>query len=184
MSKKKTATAITLLKQDHEDVKAIFDDFEGHEGRKLKELALEAIQELKIHAKIEEELFYPALRKAGVESDLMEEADEEHHLAKMIIAELELMKGTEENYAAKCMVLAECVRHHIEEEEGEMFPKARKADVDLAALGAAMKARKEELVTATLEPEAEEKMIKKAGLIEVSPAKLNLRGFEFPSAGA
>lgn len=114
----------------------------------------------------------------------MEKADEEHHVAKLLIAELELMKGSEDNYEAKFCVLAENVRHHLKEEEGEIFPKAKKADIDLEALGEAMAARKEELKSATLEPEAEERMIQKVGLIEVSPAKQNLKDFQFPSASA
>lgn len=177
--------AIKLLKEDHREVKKIFDEFEEAEDpSEQKELAAKAIQELKIHAKVEEELFYPALRKAGVDEDLMEEADEEHHVAKLVLAELELMEGTEDNYEAKFIVLAENVRHHIKEEEGELFPKAKKTDIDMKALGEAMAERKEELMSTELEPEAEERMIQEAGLIEVSPSKRNLEGFEFPTAGA
>ncbi len=184
MAKTTGTSAMTLLKKDHTEVKKIFERFEEAEGSELKQLADKAIKELKIHAKIEEEFFYPALRKAGVEQDLMEEADEEHHLAKLTIAELELMKGTEDNYKAKCLVLAESVRHHIKEEEGSIFSAAKKTDVDFDALGSAIEERKQQLMTGELEQDAEEKMVEQAGLIDVSPAKRNLAGFQFPSASA
>src|SRR4026209_1239244 len=99
---KKAQGAIALLKGQHEVVKELFKQFEKAEGRKRKELADEAIHDLKVHAAIEEELFYPALRKA-MEDDggVMDEADEEHHVAKVLIAELEMMDGKEDNFEAK-----------------------------------------------------------------------------------
>ena len=87
-------------------------------------IAATAIEELKVHAAIEEELFYPAVRQQIDDEDgIIPEADEEHHVAKLLIAELEKMTGDEEHWEAKFMVLGESVRHHIKEEEGRCFPK-------------------------------------------------------------
>ncbi len=137
--------AISILKRDHDTVKDLFDRFEKATQRaQKKKIVAQAIEELKIHAAIEEEIFYPAVR-AELEHDLMTEADEEHHVAKVLIGELEKMTGKEEHYDAKFTVLSENIRHHIKEEEGEMLPKARKLSVDFDALGMQLMARKEEL---------------------------------------
>src|ERR1700737_3466359 len=130
-----TNPALALLKKDHDTVKDLFDKFEKAEGRPAKKkIVNQALEELKVHAAIEEELFYPAVRKP-VGKDIMNEADEEHHVAKVLIAELEGMDGREDHYDAKFTVLAENVRHHIKEEENEMFPKARSLDIDFLELG-------------------------------------------------
>jgi hypothetical protein len=165
--------AIALLKKDHDTVKGLFDQFENTENRaEKKKLVAKAIDELKIHATIEEELFYPAVRQRMDDDEgLMDEADEEHHVAKVLIAELEAMTGKEEHYDAKFIVLAENIRHHIKEEEEEMLPKARKTDIDFEALGALMLERKEELKQKGVPPDAEAKMVKKSGLRGDSPAK-------------
>ena len=137
--------AISILKRDHDTVKELFDQFEKATQRPQKrKIVAQAIEELKIHAAIEEEIFYPAVR-AGLEQDLMTEADEEHHVAKVLIGELEKMTGKEEHYDAKFTVLSENIRHHIKEEEGEMLPKARKLSLDFDALGEQVMLRKEEL---------------------------------------
>src|ERR1044071_2465391 len=120
--------AIELLKADHKEVKKLFDEFEEGKDQEAKaQAAKKAIQELKIHTVIEEEIFYPAVRGA-IEDDenIMNEAQEEHNVAKMLIAELEQMDPENEHFEAKFMVLAESVRHHIKEEEGEMLPEAKK----------------------------------------------------------
>src|SRR3954469_191036 len=115
-----TNPAVVMLKDDHDQVKSLFDQFEKVKTRQAKlRLVREALTELKVHAAIEEELFYPAVRRT-VGGGLMNEADEEHHVAKLLIAELDGMDGTESHFDAKFTVLAENVRHHIEEEEGEM----------------------------------------------------------------
>ena len=101
--------------------------------------------ELTVHTTIEEEIFYPACKAAGVESDMLDEAHVEHDGAKMLIGELENGTPDEEFYDAKVKVLSEQIDHHVEEEEGEMFPKARKSGLDLVALGQQMAARKAEL---------------------------------------
>ena len=142
----KQKDAVALLKEDHEVVKDIFEQFEDAEEMKEKtEIAREAIQELKIHDAIEEEIFYPRVRAAIGEKELMNEADEEHHMVRIAIAELDKMDDNDERFEAKFTVLSEMVRHHIKEEESEMLPKAKKADIDLDALGQEMQIRKEEL---------------------------------------
>ena len=178
---KKAQGAIALLKGQHEVVKELFKQFEKAEGRKRKELADEAIHDLKVHAAIEEELFYPALRKA-MEDDggVMDEADEEHHVAKVLIAELEMMDGKEDNFEAKFRVLAENVRHHIREEEGQMFPKAAKTRVDFVALGERMRERAESLLIEGFPEGVEVEMVHKTGLPEASPAKLAEATIEVP----
>src|SRR6187455_3152268 len=126
--------ATALLKEDHDRVKKLFDRFEEAKGRTAKrKIAREALTELKVHAALEEELFYPSVRKP-VGQEIMNEADEEHHVAKLLVAELDRMDGTESHFDAKFTVLAENVRHHIDEEEGEMLSKARKVKVDFEAL--------------------------------------------------
>lgn len=166
--------AIAMLKKDHQVVKGLFDRFEKAKETRVKKAIVEkALEALKIHATVEEELFYPALRQAMKDEDgLMDEADEEHHVAKVLIAELDIMSGSEEHYDAKFTVLAENVRHHIKEEEEDMFPKAAKTDVDFVALGVMMAQRKRELATRGVPPDAEMRMISKVGLRGDSPAMM------------
>jgi hypothetical protein len=139
--------AISILKRDHDKVKELFERFEKTEQRAAKtKIVAEAIEELKIHAAIEEEIFYPSVR-VKLEKDMMNEADEEHHVAKVLIGELQKMDGTEDHFDAKFTVLAENIRHHIKEEEGEMLPAARKLDIDFNALGEQLMERKDQLRT-------------------------------------
>jgi len=139
--------AISLLKEDHDKVKDIFDRFEKTDVRKEKKaLVDEALLELKVHATLEEELFYPTVRERA--GDLINEADEEHHVVKVLIAELEQMPSSDDHYDAKFTVLTENVRHHIREEENEIFPQARGMEMDWDALGETMRRRKEELMAA------------------------------------
>lgn len=145
---------IDLLEKDHKKVKKLFKDFEklakkGDDAGKV-EIAKQICQELTIHAQLEEEIFYPAAHEAL--HDLIDEATVEHATAKDLIAQIEAMNGSEHLYDAKVKVLGEYIDHHVEEEEGEIFPKARKAKLDLEALGAKTKARKEELMAAAESP--------------------------------
>lgn len=153
--------AINMLKKDHDTVKDLFDRFEKASTlREKKKIVAEAIMELKIHATIEEELFYPALRKKQkVDQALLHEADEEHHVAKLLIAELDQMDGSEAHYEAKFTVLAENIRHHIKEEEGELFPQARKTDIDFDVLGKMLHTRKHYFMKHGVPPSAEERML-------------------------
>lgn len=154
-----TNPALALLKKDHDAVKELFDKFEKTEGRVAKtKIVQQALTELKVHAAIEEEIFYPAVRKA-VGKDIMNEADEEHHVAKVLIAELEGMDGREDHYDAKFTVLSENVRHHIKEEENEVFPKAKQATLDFEALSKTMSQRKQTLLANGVPPAAEEAMV-------------------------
>ena len=144
--------AIAALTADHRKVKALFKEFERakeSEGRKdparKSELVSQICNELKIHAEIEEEIFYPAVRKKIDDSDLMDEALVEHAGAKDLIAQLEDMDVHDKLYDAKVTVLGEQIEHHVKEEESEMFPKARKAKVDTERLGIQMESRRAEL---------------------------------------
>jgi len=171
--KDKTTNAIAMLKEDHQKVKDLFDKFERTNGSATKaKLVSEALTELKVHATVEEELFYPAVRQQiEDEEGLMEEADEEHHVAKVLIAELEQMTGDEEHWEAKFKVLAESVRHHIKEEEGQMFKEAKKTEIDFDVLGSQMAQFKKKLMQEGVPADAEAKMIAKCGLRGDSPAK-------------
>jgi len=142
--------AIALLKADHAAVKKMFKEYkklcEGDARTVEKsELASQICMELTVHATLEEEIFYPALRAALEEQDLLDEAEVEHASAKDLIAQIEQMEPGAELYDAKVTVLGEYINHHVEEEEGEMFKQARKAEVDLRALGDEMATRQQEL---------------------------------------
>ena len=141
--------AIALLKADHRTVEELFAQFEKASGEeKKRKLALQICAELTVHAKIEEEIFYPAC-EGKVEEDLLREAYVEHDGAKVLIAEIEGGEPSGEYYDAKVKVLQEQIEHHVEEEEKRMegmFTQARKAGVDMDALGQQLAARKEELV--------------------------------------
>lgn len=141
--------AVALLKADHRKVEELFASFEkaSGDGRKQK-IAEEICMELTVHAKIEEEIFYPAC-EGKVEEDLIKEAYVEHDGAKILIAEIEAGGPSDEFYDAKVKVLQEQIEHHVEEEEQRvegMFSQARKAGVDMDALGAELAARKAELM--------------------------------------
>jgi hypothetical protein len=142
--------AIALLTDDHKTVQKLFKDYEklvqndGDEAEKAA-LAKQICTELVIHAQIEEEIFYPAVREAIEETDLLDEAEVEHASAKDLIAQLSTMAPGDELYDAKVTVLGEYVNHHISEEQDEMFPQAKKAELDTASLGAELLERKQEL---------------------------------------
>jgi hemerythrin-like domain-containing protein len=138
---------VEMLKQDHEKVKGLFEEFESAEGREQAEIAATAIMELEIHAELEEKLIYPAIRQEIDEDDMMNEAVEEHHLVHVLIKELKKLKPKDETFQAKFKVLGELLKHHIEEEEGEMLPKAEKSDIDWETLEATVLKRKEVLLT-------------------------------------
>ena len=139
--------AIALLEADHREVDGYFESYERAKtpGQK-KLLARKLCAALRVHAQVEEELFYPAARKAAKDNDLLDEAFVEHAGAKVLIAEIEAMQPGMPLYDAKVTVLGEQVRHHVREEEGELFPKMRDSRLDLASLGVAMAARKAELM--------------------------------------
>ena len=137
---------LTMLKADHKKVKALFDEYKKATPRKQQNIALTAIQELEIHAGLEEELIYPAIREGINDDDVMNEANEEHHLVHVLIAELKELEPSDDIFKAKFTVLGELVKHHVKEEEGEMFPQAQKAQIDWKELKAEVMGRKEQLM--------------------------------------
>lgn len=153
MPRKSTKTdALAMLKADHDKVKKMFKEFEKldtDETEEKAQLVKQACAELKIHTQLENEIVYPAVREAIEDDDLMDEALVEHQAAEELISQLEQMEPGDEMYDAKFTVLGEYVNHHITEEQNEMFPKARKAKIDLAALGEQMMVRKQELMKAS-----------------------------------
>ena len=138
--------AIAMLMADHKKVKKLFSDFDKlkEEGSDEDKSAIvdQICNELRIHTELEEEIFYPAVRKAIDDSDLMDEALVEHAGAKDLIAQLEDASPDDDLYDAKVTVLGEQIDNHVKEEEGDMFPKTKKAKVDTEALGATMLKRK------------------------------------------
>ena len=151
--------AITILLKDHDRVKALFDRFEKAKSSPAKDKNIAAaLAELKIHAIVEEDIFYPAVRK-HVGKDLMNEADEEHHVVRVLIAELDRDGRADDHRDAKFTVLAESIRHHIGEEEGEMLPKAKALKIDFEALGQQMLERKARLQKDGIPPDAEHAMV-------------------------
>ena len=140
--------AIALLVADHKEVEGWFDEYEDASGSPAKaKLVQQIILALKVHTQIEEEIFYPAARKATKDNDLLDEAVVEHAGAKNLIAQLETAKPGDDLYDAKVKVLGEQIKHHVEEEEGELFPEAKESGMDLVALGEQMAARKAELMS-------------------------------------
>ena len=151
--------AVELLTADHREVKALFEKYEKlaeDEGNASDRQALaETICDMLIvHATIEEDIFYPAARKATQDDELLDEAQVEHAAAKDLIAQIKDMSPDDDLYDAKVKVLGEQIDHHVGEEEGEMFPEARKSDMDLADLGARMLARKNQLMSELAESAA------------------------------
>ena len=148
-TRSKNASAIDMLKEDHAKVKKAFKEFENldrSDTETCRQVVKTVCEDLKVHTTLEEEIFYPAVRAAIEDEDIMNEAAVEHETAKMLIEQLENSSPDDPQYFATFTVLGEYVMHHVKEEEGEMFAQAKKADLDLDALGEQMKARKEELV--------------------------------------
>jgi hemerythrin superfamily protein len=148
----KAVDATKLLSADHKEVKKLFKEYDklakGEASDEEKQaLAEEICTMLTVHATVEEELFYPAAREAMDEQDLLDEAEVEHASAKDLIAQIRGMSPSDELYDAKVKVLGEYIDHHVQEEEKELFPKVRKADLDLKELGASLEARKQELMS-------------------------------------
>jgi hemerythrin superfamily protein len=122
--------ATVVLRDDHRTVEALFRQFEqasSTAGRKKKKLVRKMVDELALHADLEEQVFYPAVQAAAKDEDIVLKAIEEHGLVRTLLRDLQKMEPSEEHFEPKVRVLMEQVRHHIEEEEGEMFPKVREA---------------------------------------------------------
>lgn len=143
--------ATQVLRQDHKRVERLFNKCEQAKGMDAKRrFAMQAMNELEVHAQLEEEIFSPAVKKAIDETDIVDEARQEHQQAKSLMAQLQKMQGQDngatEEFESKFAALVEAVQHHVEEEEGEMFPKVEESELDLAGLGSEMSERKQELM--------------------------------------
>ncbi|HEX8722360.1 MAG TPA: hemerythrin domain-containing protein [Pyrinomonadaceae bacterium] len=146
--------AFQLLKEDHQKVSGLFQQLEPTTERAEKtrtELFARLQQELDVHAKIEETVFYPAIKQAAETREIVLEGFEEHHVVKMLLKELEAVPVDTEQWTAKLKVLQENVEHHVEEEEGEMFQKARQvlSEDDINRLGEQMAEEKKRLLQQT-----------------------------------
>jgi hemerythrin superfamily protein len=147
--------ACDLLDADHKAVKKMFKEYEEltssrsrSAAQKKKDLAMQICQELTVHAQVEEEIFYPAMREALKDTDLIDEAAVEHQTAKDLIAQIQGAGEPDEMFDAKVKVLGEYIDHHVKEERGEIFPKARAAKkLDLMAMREELETRKEELMS-------------------------------------
>jgi hemerythrin superfamily protein len=137
--------AITLLKKDHDDVSRMFEEFETADEDRKFELAAEICQALTVHATIEEEIFYPQARETIDAEDLMMEAEVEHDSAKYLIDRIQDGEVDEVQLSAMIKVLKEYVSHHINEEQRKMFPRVKRAGLDLEAIGRELAERKAEL---------------------------------------
>lgn len=152
-SKTDQQNAIDMLLEDHKKVQKLFKDFEKldrEDTEACQEVVSTACTELKVHSMIEKELFYPAVRdqvEKEEDEDLLNEAEVEHQTVDQLVETLEGMDPGDAMYAAHFTVLAEYVKHHVQEEEKEMFPRVKKMkSLDLDALGEEMKNRKQELM--------------------------------------
>jgi Hemerythrin HHE cation binding domain len=140
--------AIALLKADHEAVSQLFAEYERTRSvPNKKALVAEICTALSVHARIEEEIFYPAVQAALKDKLLVPEATVEHAGVKDLLAQLDGAEPDGEMYDAKVKVLSEYVKHHVKEEQTEMFPKVKASSLDIATLGALMATRKEELLS-------------------------------------
>ncbi len=150
-AKKAAATrakdAIALLKADHRAVEKLFAKYEEAKENDTRKQAIcmQICGELKVHMRIEEEIFYPASREFVDDQEIVNEAEVEHASAKDLMAQLEAMSPADEMYDAKVKVLMEMIEHHVEEEEEEYFPQAKKNGMDTKTVGEQMAARKAEL---------------------------------------
>jgi hemerythrin superfamily protein len=153
--------ALTLLANDHAEVRELFDQYKeiaedaGALDDQKQSLAEDICTMLTVHAMIEEEIFYPAAREALDDASLLDEAEVEHQAAKDLIAQIQDSDPTDALYDARVNVLGEYVNHHVQEEEAELFPQVREAGIDLDSLGAEMSTRQSELLSEEVEDEGE-----------------------------
>jgi hemerythrin-like domain-containing protein len=145
----KPMNALEVLKEDHDYVKKSYRAFQKldpeEDLEEVQAIVKNVCAALKVHARIEEEILYPAARRALKDADLVDEAEVEHDSAKTLIRRIERLKPKDPKYAAAFIVLCEYVDHHVKEEENEMFPKLRRARLNLGALGKKLMQRKARL---------------------------------------
>jgi len=143
--------ALEFLKSQHREVEDLFKQFEklGDEGpsEEKEPIVRMACEKLTVHASIEEEIFYPAAREIDDVESLLNEAEVEHNTAKDLIATLDSMDASDPMFSATFTVLSEYIKHHVKEEEGELFTKVKKSDLDLDALGQELAAQADELMS-------------------------------------
>lgn len=140
--------ATALLRADHKLVSELFEDFEkARSPKQKKEIVAQICTELSVHAQVEEEIFYPAFKAVLKDRELVPEAQVEHASVKDLIAQVEGLEPDGEMYDAKIRVMGEFVKHHVKEEQTQIFPKAKKSGLDLRELGRQMQERKQELMT-------------------------------------
>ncbi|WP_431102936.1 hemerythrin domain-containing protein [Roseateles noduli] len=146
---RRSPDAVTFLRADHKKVADLFEQFEkSRSPAKKKQLVAQICLELTVHAQVEEEIFYPEVQAALRDKELVPEAKVEHQSIKDLIAAVEGVEPYGEDYDAKVKVMSEWVKHHVKEEQNEMFPKAKKSKLDLVELGERIKQRKDELLAA------------------------------------
>lgn len=146
-SSSRATNAISILRADHRLVNDLFEQFEStRSSAKKQKLVQQICTELTVHAMVEEEIFYPAIKRALKDDELVPEAIVEHDTLKSLIAQVEGVEPDGEMYDARVKVMSEYVKHHVKEEQGEMFPKAQKTRLDLDELGEMIMQRKEELM--------------------------------------
>lgn len=146
-SNKNGSSVVEVLKADHRKVEQLFEDFESASTKRERlKITKQVINELTIHTKVEEKLVYPILLEEKEEEDSAQEAYEEHHVVKGVLAELGKMDGSEDNFKAKMKVLSELIKHHVKEEETELLPALEQSGEDLEALGQEVLAAKQKLM--------------------------------------
>jgi hemerythrin superfamily protein len=156
------AQVIDALIEDHKRVKKAYRDFKKldpqEDTERCQELVSQVLADLQVHAALEEELLYPAIREAIDDTDMLDEAEVEHESAHTLIDQLVLMTPEDDKYIARFTVLCEYVMHHVKEEEGELFPALEKARIDWQTIASEMQTRREELmaVHAPEDPDEEE----------------------------
>lgn len=146
---KRSPDAVTLLRADHKKVNDLFEQFEKtRSAAKKQQIVAQICLELTVHAQVEEEIFYPEVQAALKDRELVPEAKVEHQSIKDLIAAVEGVEPFGDDYDAKVKVMGEWVKHHVKEEQNEMFPKAKKSKLDLVELGERIQQRKDELMAA------------------------------------
>jgi hemerythrin superfamily protein len=146
MEERNMPNATQLIRQDHKKVEGLFKKFQQTKGAQAKRrLAENAMAELEVHAALEEEIFYPAVKKEVEDGSMVQEAMEEHQTVKQLISELKGMDEADEEFESQFSQLVENVQHHVEEEENEMLPKVEESELDLNSLGQQMSQRKQEM---------------------------------------
>jgi len=146
-SPSKVQDALALLRADHKLVSALFAEYEkARSTSKKKMLVSQICTELSVHAQVEEEIFYPAVKKALKDKEMIPEATVEHATLKALIGQVEGIEPDGEMFDAKIKVMSEYVKHHVKEEQNEMFPQAKSTKLDMVELGSRMAARKKVLL--------------------------------------